>query len=49
MTPLGGGEREELPDIVIEDFSDGAAVTAADTMRTQSIRVERGTKVRSLT
>jgi len=43
LTPLGG-ERKELPDIVIEDFSDGAAVTSADTMRTQNIRVERGTK-----
>ena len=51
MTPLSGGEREELPDIVIEDFSDCVVVTlacaeSADTMRTQNIRVERGTKVR---
>ena len=43
--------REELPDIVIEDFSDCVVVTqacaeSADTMRTQNIRVERGTKVR---
>ena len=48
MTPLSGGGdlREELPDIVIEDFSDSVVVTQADTMRTQNIRVERGTKVR---
>ena len=48
MTPLSGGgdEREDLPDIVIEDFSDCVVVTQADTMRTQNIRVERGTKVR---
>ena len=53
MTPLsgGGGVREELPDIVIEDFSNCVVVTqacaeSADTMRTQNIRVERGTKVR---
>ena len=49
MNPLsggGGGVREEVPDIVIEDFSDGAGVTQAETMRTQNIRVERGTKVR---
>ena len=46
MTPLGGGEREELPDIVIEDFSDCVVVSTLDTMRTQNIRVERGTKVR---
>ena len=47
MTPLSGGGdlREELPDIVIEDFSDCIVVTQADTMRTQNIRVERGTKV----
>ena len=38
--------REDIPDIVIEDFSDGAVVTQAETMRTQNIRVERGTKVR---
>ena len=46
MTPLGGGEREKLPDIVIEDFSDCVVVTIPDTMRTQNIRVERGTKVK---
>jgi len=44
LTPLGGGEREELPDIVIEDFSDCVVVSTLDTMRTQNIRVERGTK-----
>ena len=46
LTPLGGGEREELPDIVIEDFSDCVVVSTLDNMRTQNIRVERGTKVR---
>ena len=46
LTPLGGGEREKLPDIVIEDFSDCVVVTIPDTMRTQNIRVERGTKVK---
>ena len=48
MNPLsggGGGVREEVPHIVIEDFSDGAGVTKAETMRSQNIRVERGTKV----
>ena len=46
MTPLSGGVREKVPDIVIEDFSDVVVVSHAETMRTQNIKVERGTKVR---